>query len=112
MTIVCICSAWLIDLDAHQQLGPETGAGSIQIPTLKGQESLVPGLPWYVFGGSKEFGGFHTMARSGQKSIAQGLPWVIPPSELALKGPPGTSGWDVHSEYSIENMAERAIWSF
>jgi hypothetical protein len=28
----------------------------------------------------------------GHESIAQGLPWVIPPTELALKGPPGTAG--------------------
>jgi hypothetical protein len=38
---------------------------------------------------------FESVARSGQKSIAQGLPRVypglVPPPELALKGPPGTA---------------------
>jgi hypothetical protein len=27
----------------------------------------------------------------GQESLAQGLPWVLPPAELARKGPPGTA---------------------
>jgi hypothetical protein len=41
--------------------------------------------------GPKEFGRFHSVARSGQESIAQGLPWVIHPTQLALKGPPGAA---------------------
>jgi hypothetical protein len=36
--------------------------------------------------GPKEFGRFHSVARSGQESIAQGLPWVIPSTRISPEG--------------------------
>jgi hypothetical protein len=34
----------------------------------------------------KEFGRFHSVARSGQESIAQGLPWAIAPARICPEG--------------------------
>jgi hypothetical protein len=52
--------------------------------------------------GPKEFGRFHSVARSGQESIAQGLPWVIPRHPIS---PEGVTRYGEHRLRTFELMA-------
>jgi hypothetical protein len=59
----------------------------------------------------KEFGRFHSVARSGQESIAQGLPWAIAPARICPEGAT-RYGENPLQTFELALKGETFIWAY